>query len=279
MLKSKPNPTRTRKDKTELPPMPKLESTYSRIVQRAMDAAKVRSGFTERVRAATRELAALVPHTRERFRAMSLLGKVLTVLVLLTLGASLGAGGFLLWSRPDPARLRAAALAKIAAGDFVAAKELLGDLRKSGAFGREDRLRLEAPVAAGMQKLRQRLQAQLEAHKSAQAWPEALHALDEMERAGFTGEAMLLARADMLRQAGRRAEARAYYERYVELYPTSDSADDALFWQAELLKTSGDAAAARKVLERLVADYPGSNFKVSARRWLDELAAADAAKH
>ncbi len=262
-------------DRTEprkvVEPLPRLESTYSVIIQRAVSAAKARSGLTQRIKAATQELRALVPHTRRRFSALSWAGKIATVLVLVSLGAALALGGVRLLGRRGPAELRAAIADRMAAGDWVAAKDLVGELRATGALTDADRLQLVTGVESGMQKLRADLQRKVQEHEGAARWDDALASLDAMERAGFSGEWMLFSRAEILRLAGRSGQARAYYARYAELYPATDRADDALFWSAEAAAREGDRAAARRALERLLAAYPGSNFRQSARRMLGEL--------
>lgn len=253
--------------KGDLPTLPRFESTYSVIVQRAIEAAKEPRGFTQRVKAATRELAAVVPLTRERYRALSTARKLLTALLLLAVGAGVTYG--VVAHRRRPEHLRALARAHLAAGDVVAAKDAVALLRQAGPLGDGDRLELVASVDAGMQKLRAQVQHRLDEQRAAGRFEEALTVLDELERDGFSGEAMLYARADLLRQAGREARARPFFLRYTELYPTSDRADDALYWAAEALAHEGDRAGMRAVLERLLAEYPGTNFKVSARRLLD----------
>src|SRR5689334_15217246 len=94
--------TSVRSAKDDLPPMPRFESTYTQIIGRAIDAAKKRSGFTQRVRSATRELLAIVPHTKERWSALSVLGKMLTVVVLLALGSGATLAFTRLWGSGNP---------------------------------------------------------------------------------------------------------------------------------------------------------------------------------
>lgn len=259
------------KTKVEAPPLPRLESTYSVILQRAIAAAKQRTGLTQRLRSATRELAALVPHARAQFRGMSLGGKIATVVVLLTAGAVSALGGAYVFGHPSPERLRARVQARLASGDFVGAKDALTELRQASALTDADRWQLVAPVEAGMLELRQRLQHQLVRQRAADRWDEALGTLDEMERAGFAGEWMLFTRAELLRLSGRAEVARPYYGRYRELYPNTEQADDALFWEAAARNDSGDRAAAKQLLQQLLERYPGTNFKSSARRLLAEL--------
>lgn len=259
------------KTRAEAPPLPRLESTYSVILQRAIAAAKQRTGLTQRLRSATRELAALVPHARAHFRGMPLGGKIATVVVLLTIGATLALAATYFLGRPSPERLRARVQARLTAGDFIGAKDVLTELRQTSALTDADRWQLVAPVEAGMLKLRQRLQRQIERQREAAHWDEALGTLDEMERAGFAGDWMLFTRAELLRLSGRAEAARPYYVRYRELYPSTEQADDALFWEAAIRKEAGDRAVAKQLLRQLLAQYPGTNFKSSARRLLAEL--------
>ncbi len=262
------------KPSKDLPTLPRLESTYTQIIVRAMRSARGEKTFTQRVAGFTRELKAMVPVTRQKWRGLSLLGKALTLIITFGLGAG-SAVLALQWSASqDPAVLRARLSEKIEAKDWTAAKKLLHALAStSEGLSDSDRVYFVTPIQNALNKEQQKLEARLEKAVATKAWNEALAILEEAERLDAKPEWTVWQTAEVLRSAGRSGDAISAYERYFQVFPTSDRADDALFWQAEGLKNAGDPAGARRALERLLNDYPGSDFKSSAKRWLQELEA------
>jgi len=268
---SPPPPQKSKAPGDKLPPLPPLHSTYTRIIVGAIMSARGESGFTRRVKAATRQLAAMVPATKEHFNALSLLGKALTVALLLALGGGLTYGGLLLRA-PSPEQLRQDIRATLASGDFVKARRLLERLRNAtGGLKEGDRWQLEAPVEAALEKQRKALQAGIEVEAKAGRWAAALVKLDDLDSTGFAPEWAMYIRAEVLRLAGRSGEAIDYYGRYVQLYPGTERTDDALFWEAAMLRDAGKTKEAKELLARLLAEYPGTNFKSSAKRLLAEI--------
>lgn len=251
---------------------PWVQSTYSRIIQSAIYLAKKPASRPPPLEKATARRTAARVAQRRRVLAIAGAGAFAIALVFATGGVAFWVGASAPTGRdkPDRNELRTTVRARLDAGDYVGAKDALAALRQSGRLGDADRLELVAAVDAGMVKLRSELQRKVDEHRSAGRYDAALATLDEMERAGFSGEGMLFSRAELLRQGGRGIQARPFYERYATLYPRSERADDALFWTAEALARAGDKAGARRVLDRLLGDYPATNVKAAAKKLLAE---------
>jgi tetratricopeptide (TPR) repeat protein len=257
---------------SDLPPLPRLESTYTQIIGRAIHAAKQRTGLTQRIRSATRELLAIVPHTRQQWRGLSTLGKVLTVVALLATGSGSTLLFLQLFGSGNVERLRAEARASLEAKDYVEAKRLLHLIAGSPeGLSAVDRSQLVAPVQAGLEQVQRELQKQTQDAAAAGRFDDALVALDSLDKAGLIPEWSAFARAEVLRSARRHSEALAAYARFLEMAPKHERADDALFWQAAEGRELGQTDVAKAALNRLLSEYPDTNFKTSARRWLAEL--------
>ena len=240
--------------------VPFYDGSYYRIVTRVFEAAK----------GATREAKALGTHTKKRFSALGLVAKVLVAVLLVGLGAAAAVGAYLLMS-PNEARLREHVRAQLAAGELVKAQASLERLRGVvGGLSAADRRGLADPLRAKLEQQAKKLRRDIEASARAGAYDQARAGLDALEELGTDAPYVLFTRGDVLR-AAKKPEATDAYARFIELYPDSDKADDAMFWQALMAKEEGDAAHATAVLEDLLERFPQSNFARSSKSLLAEL--------
>jgi tetratricopeptide (TPR) repeat protein len=256
----------------DLPALPRLESTYTQIIGRAISAAKVRTGLTQRLRSATRELMALVPHTKTRFSMLSVMGKVAVVVILLAIGSGSTLLAGRLFGSGSPEGLRQRVRQALGSQEYVEAKRLLHLLAASSdGLSAVDRFQLLAPTQAGLDRMQRELQKQAQDHAAAGHFDEALAVLDSMDKAALAPEWVAFTRGEILRSARRHAESIVAYKNFLDMAPESDRADDALFWQASAHKELGQNAEAKKTIETLLERHPNTNFKSSAKRWLTEL--------
>jgi tetratricopeptide (TPR) repeat protein len=223
------------------------------------------------VRGLTREVAALGIHTKHRFDALTIFGKLLTSLILMAVGGALALGGYVL-KRPSADSIRQQIRIHTATQNWLAAKEDLERLRTvQERLTEEDRFTLAAPVQAGLQKVAAALFDDVAAARRVKKWDDALAKVDELERLGIETRRTVFTHAEILRFAGRPAEAARQYARYVRLFPDTEETDDALFWHALILKDQGDIKGARALLEQIVVKFPGSNFLTSTKRILEDM--------
>ncbi|MBI3179687.1 MAG: tetratricopeptide repeat protein [Deltaproteobacteria bacterium] len=259
-----------------LPTLPRLESTYSRIIERAIQAVREERGLAGKLRGVTRQMAALGGHTRQQFRELPPAKRAGVSLGLLVVGAALALVAYHLLFRASPDELRRAIAADIAASRFVAAKHTLDELSaRTGGLSPDDRWKLAAPIQAWTDKRASELLEIIEARRRTKRWDDALAALLELEQLGVEIELALFTHAEVLRAAGRREEAAEYYARYARIFPATHESDDALFWQALMHKELGEDARSRVVLRELLEKYPRSNFATSGKRLLGELNSAE----
>ncbi len=259
-----------------LPSLPRLESTYSRIIERAIAAVREEQGFGGKLRGFTRQMAALGGHTRQQFRTLPPAKRRGVSIGLVAAGAVLALAGYHVFWRQSPGELRRSIEADLAANRFLAAKHTLDLLTaRTGGLSPDDRWKLAAPIQAWTDKRAGELLEIIDARRRAQRWDDALEALAELEQLGVEIELALFTHAEVLRAAGRHEEAALHYARYARVFPTTGESDDALFWQALMHKELGDRARTRAVLHELLEKYPRSNFATSTRRLLDELGNAE----
>lgn len=254
--------------------IPFYDGSYYLLVTQMFDGVKRETGFANKLRGATHGLTAIGTHTKKRFSALSLLGKLATVLLLVALGAGLAAGGYVLFVRRDAGALRASAGGHLAKGELLEARRDLEALRvAAGGLSRADRETLAEPLRARIEAQARRLRQEVEASAKGGNRERALAALDRLDALEVDARWALYTRAELLR-AGKRPGAADAYEKFAALYPDSDQADDALYWQALLAREAGHAAEAKKLCETLLWKYPKSNFRTASDRMLAELAAA-----
>ena len=269
----KPKPPRRRAKTKQDDSIPLYDGSYYLIVTRIAEAVRRETGLANKLKGGVHEATALGAHTKRRFSALNLLGKLLVALLLVGLGAGLAAGGWFLFLRPDPAALRAGIRAHLAKGELVEAREDLEALRAAvGDLGRTDRAALAEPVQSRLQEQSRRLRQEVERSARAGRNDAALAALDRLDALETDERWGLFTRAELLRAQSRR-EAGATYERFAALYPDSDQADDALYWQAHLARVEGRPADAKRLCEQLLWKYPKSNFRTASDRLLAELKA------
>jgi tetratricopeptide (TPR) repeat protein len=241
--------------------IPFFDGSYYLLVTQMVDAARHETGIANKVRA-----------VRVVGSRLSPLRKLLAAALLVGLGAGLASGAYLLLVRRDAGALRREARAHLAAGALIEARRDLEALRVAvGDLTPVDRAELAEPLRARVEAQARKLRQEVESSVRLGRRASALAALDQLDALEADGRWTLFTRAEILR-AGRHADASAAYERFVGLYPDSDLADDAVFWQALIAKDAGRAAEARALCERLLARYPKSNFRTASDRMLAELA-------
>ncbi len=251
--------------------IPFYDGSYYLIVTRIADAVKRETGIRNKLRVATREATAIGSHTKRRISALSLAGKVLTAVLLIGLGAGVAAGAWFYVLRPDPEALRKSVRAHLASGDLVSARRELDALKVAvGELPAADRAALAEPLRARLEAQTERLRREVMEHARRGRHERALATLDELDALETDARWAVFTRAEVLR-LGKLPGASAAYWRFVELFPESDRADDALFWQALIAKDEGRAADARAKCQALLAKYPKSNFRSSGERMLAEL--------
>lgn len=263
-----PKPTKPKHDDS----IPLYEGSYYLIVTRFVEAVKCETGVANKLKGATREARAIGVHTKRRFSALGLVGKLLAAVLLVGLGAGVAAGAYLYLSRTDAAALRKEVRAHLSRGELVEARRDLEALRVAvGELTPGDRAGLAEPVRAGVETQARKLRREVERNARLGRHADALAALDRFDAFETDARWALFTRADLLR-ASKHADASATYERFAALYPDSDQADDALYWQAFIAREGGRAADARALCEKLLWKYPKSNFRTASDRMLAELA-------
>lgn len=254
--------------------VPFYDGSYYLLVTQMVDAVKRETGIANKLKGAALGATAIGRHTRARFSALSLAGKLLTTVLLVGLGAGLAAGAWFLFVRPAPDALREQIRAHLAKGELVEARRDLERLRLvSGELGRADRAALAEPLRARVEAQARRLRQLVERERKAQRLEAALDALDRFDALETDPRWALFTRAEILR-AAKHKDAGPTYERFVALYPDGDPADDALFWQALLAKEEGRLDDAKALCETLLWKHPKSDFRTAADRMLGELKAA-----
>ena len=277
MVKKKTPPKQPKKSAPA--DMPRLESTYTRIVLRAISSVKQEPSFKQKMRGLTQEVKALGKHTQQRYSALSVLGKIVAAVLLIGVGMGIAYGGYMLFVKPDPDALRAEIKTLIAEEDYIEAKRRLDRLTAiPGAITRADRRRLVAPINKWFDIRSEDLFEKVDAERAKKNWEGALEALRELEDIDADTEWTMFTTAQVLREAGRSDEAISYYRDYIAAYPETEESDDALFWQALIYKDQGRLEKARELLQQLIDDYDDSNFSTSTRRLLEELDKAIAAQ-
>lgn len=270
-----PTPTPTKKKRTETrhdDSIPFYDGSYYLLVTRMMDAVRHETGVANKLRGATREARAIGSHARTRVSALGLLGKLLAASLLVALGAGVAAGAWFGFLRPDPAALRKEVRSHLAAGALVDARRDLEALRvASGELTPGDRAALAEPLRLAVEAQARKFRGDVERNARLGRHASALAALDQYDALEADARWALFTRAEILR-AGKHVDASDTYERFVGLYPESDRADDALYWQALLAREAGRPADARALCEKLLWKYPKSNFRTASDRLLAELA-------
>lgn len=263
-----PKPTKAKGDES----IPFYDGSFYLMVTHFVQAVKGETGLANKLKGATREARAIGSQTRTRFSAMGFVGKLLAGVLLVALGAGVAGGAYYYFVRPDPASLRRDVRAHLAQGELVKARRELEALGVAlGELTPGDRAELAEPLRARLEAQARKLRRDAEYNARLGRHPRALAALDELDALGTDARWALFTRAEVLR-AAKLPEASATYARFIELYPTSDQADDALFWQALIAKDGGRAADARALCEALLAKHPKSNFRKASERMLAELA-------
>lgn len=262
-----PTPSKPKSDDS----IPLYEGSYYLIVTRFMDAMKHETGVANKLKGATREARAIRSHTKKRLSALSVAGKLVAAVLLVGLGAGVAAGGYFYLLRPDPASLRKSVRAHLALGDLVSARRDLEALRAAvGELPPSDRAELAEPLRGRLETQGKKLRREVEGNARSGRSERALAALDQLDALETDVRWAAFARADVLRR-GKLPGASAAYGRFIELYPESDQADDALFWRALIAKEEGRAGDARALCQLLLAKHPTSNFRSSSERILAEL--------
>lgn len=252
--------------------IPFFDGSYYLLVTQLFDGVRKETGVGNKLKEATRGVGALGAHTKRRFSALSLLGKLATSLLLVALGAGIAAGGYVLLVRRDAAALRKEARAHLAKGELVEARRDVEALRlATGTLAPADRAALADPLRARLEAQSRKLRQEVESNARLGRHEKALAALDQFDALEIDMRWALFTRAEILRGA-HRADAAAVYDRFATLYPDSDQADDAVYWQALLAKEGGRAGEARELCQKLLWKYPKSNFRTAADRMLAELA-------
>ena len=256
--------------------IPFYEGSFYLLVTRIAGDVKRETGFGNKLKGAALGATMIGRHSRQRFSALSVIGKALTTLVLLALGAGLAAGAWFLFLRPDPERLRARIRDHLAKGELVEAQRDVEALRLAvGALRGSDRTALAEPVRSRLEAQARKLRQEVEREVRGGHPDRALAALERFDALEIDPRWALFTRAELLR-ASKHRDASATYERFVALYPDGDQADDALFWQAHIAKEEGRTADAKALCEKLLWKYPKSNFRTASDRLLAELNATPA---
>lgn len=256
--------------------IPFYEGSFYLLVTRIAGDVKRETGIGNKLKGAALGATMIGRHGKQRFSALSVIGKVLTTVLLLALGAGLAAGAWFLFLRPDPERLRARIRDHLAKGELVEAQRDVEALRLAvGALRGSDRTALAEPVRSRLEAQARKLRQEVEREARGGRPERALAALERFEALETDPRWALFTRAELLRAAKHR-DASAAYERFVALYPEGDQADDALFWQAHIAKEEGRAADAKALCEKLLWKYPKSNFRTASDRLLAELQATPA---
>jgi tetratricopeptide (TPR) repeat protein len=267
-----PTPKTTRKKPKGGDSIPFYDGSYYLLVTQMFDSLRHETGVARKVEGATRGARAIGAHTKARFSALGLLGKVLAAVVLVALGVGVAAGAWFAFLRPDPVALRKEVRAHLAAGALVDARRDLEALRvAAGELAPGDRAGLAEPLRAAVEAQARKFRADVERNARLGRNASALAALDQYDALEADARWALFTRAEILR-AGKHVDASDTYERFVGLYPDSDRADDALYWQALIARDAGRTADARALCERLLWKYPKSNFRTASDRLLAELA-------
>lgn len=66
-------------------------------------------------------------------------------------------------------------------------------------------------------------------------------------------------------------EALLRMEHFVRYFPTSDLADNAIYWMAQIYMRKSERGLAMAELQRLIRDYPSSDRSEQAARLMDKL--------
>jgi len=248
------------------------DGTLWMLATRAVKAVKNGTGLGNKVRSVTREVGHMSTHVRGRFADMSVAGRILTVVILLGVGAGITAGAFFLAGHSGEGSMRSHIRAEMAANDFVGARRDLEHLRvRVGTLSRTDREELAAPIHANLAAAAQHLRDEIDTMRKAKRFDEALAQVGKLDALDVDEPGALFLRAEVLRGAGRDKDAADAYAHYFQLYPDTSRTDDALFWQALYLRGRGDVAGARSLLETLLQKFPKSDFMVSAKRTLADM--------
>jgi len=168
-----------------------------------------------------------------------------------------------------PPFMTASCLSRQQASAETRALENLRALTRGGAIPAEDAVtRIETTYprtrAAGLARL---LRARI--HLNSKDWSGAAALLDSAAIRDYTalGDYALLMRGDALEQAGRRAEARAAFEKLARDYPASMRASEADLRDANLLLQSGDVSGVPVVLKDLIAKDDPAALLLSAKAY------------
>src|SRR6267142_2158117 len=149
----------------------------------------------------------------------------------------------------------------------IRALENLRAMTRGGALPAEDavaRIETDYPRTrtAGLARL---LRARIHLNKKDFAGASALLDANVIRDYTTLGDYALFMRGDALEQAGRRAEARAAFEKLARDYPSSLQATEALVRDANLLLQSGEASALPVVLKDAIAKNDPGALLVSAK--------------
>ena len=194
-----PKPKRSSRSRRD-DAIPFFDGSYYLLVTQMMDSVRKETGVGNKLREATRGFGALGTHTKRRFSALSLLGKLLTTLLLVALGAGLASGAWLHFARRDAGTLRRDARAHLDRGELIEARRDLEALRLApGGLTTADRTSLAEPLRARLEAQARRLRAQVEAHAKAGRTDPALAALDGLDALEIDQRWALFTRAEILR--------------------------------------------------------------------------------
>src|ERR1700730_4422975 len=183
--------------------------------------------------------------------------------LLIIIGLTIVAGASL------PPFMTASCLSRQQTAAEIRALENLRAMTRGGALPAEDAVaRIESGYprtrAAGLARL---VRARI--HLNAKDLAAAAALLDAATIRDYTalGDYALLMRGDALEQAGRRAEARAVFEKLARDYPTSMRAPEALLRDAKLMLQAGEAAGVPVLLKDLIAKNDPAALALSANAY------------
>jgi tetratricopeptide (TPR) repeat protein len=213
-------------------------------------------------------------HSYRRFCRLTAVGQVAFVIALLLAGAGATLAARHVVDHRDPHALREDVRRLLIAQDYVGARRALSALaaRCPAGLPPGDRLAFEATLGDGLARLERDYRQELEEHRVAHRYDSALETLRAMKAADLAPDWVAFTQGEVLRSAGRPREAIDAYVHCADAFPTSNLADDALYWAGVLEVTMDRPRAAVALWRRLVATYPSSALRGAAERGMTQAA-------
>jgi TolA-binding protein len=151
---------------------------------------------------------------------------------------------------------------------LVEATAALTEIERTGELSSEVVGRYKAELATAQGQLAAQERQKTEQEFRAGRFQAAVEAAGRAAALEPLDADTLFLQAEALRRASGLTEAADIYAALIARFPADPRVDDALYWLAEQRLAAGRRDDARAFYERIIADFPKSNFRKSARRRL-----------